>query len=43
MIKKDLKWNEQQNLDDENQGTTHNIEFQKKYTLQQWSIIFGML
>ena len=24
---KKLKWNEQQNLDDENQKTTHNIEF----------------
>ena len=27
MMEKDLKWNKQQNLDDENQETTHNIEF----------------
>ena len=26
MIKKNLKWNKQQNLDDENQEATHNIE-----------------
>ena len=45
MMEKDLKWNKQQNLDDENQETTHNIEFKKKTKniLQQWSIIFGML
>ena len=30
MMEKDLKWNKQQNLDDENQETTHNIEFKKK-------------
>ena len=27
MMEKNLKWNKQQNLDDENQETTHNIEF----------------
>ena len=27
MMEKDLKWNKQQNLDDENQEATHNIEF----------------
>ena len=45
MMEKDLKWNKQQNLDDENQEATHNIEFKKKakYTLQQRSITFGML
>ena len=26
MIEKNLKWNKQQDLDDENQKTTHNIE-----------------
>ena len=30
MMGKNLKWNKQQNLDDENQKTTHNIEFKKK-------------
>ena len=30
MMEKDLKWNKQQDLDDENQKTTHNIEFKKK-------------
>ena len=30
MMEKDLKWNKQQNLDDENQEATHNIEFKKK-------------
>ena len=46
MMEKDLEWNKQQDLDDENQEVTHNIEFLKKgkkYTLQQWSITFGML
>ena len=45
MMEKKLKWNKQQDLDDENQKATHNNEFKKKskYTLQQWSIIFGML
>ena len=43
MMEKNLKWNKQQNLDDENQKPTHNIEFKKKYTLQQRFIIFGML
>ena len=28
-MEKDLKWNKQQNLDDENQEATHNIEFKK--------------
>ena len=32
MMKKNLKWNKQQDLDDENQKTTHNIEFLKKNT-----------
>ena len=41
-MEKDLKCNKQ-NLDDENQKTTHNIEFKKKYILQQRSIIFGIL
>ena len=27
MMEKKLKWNKQQNLDDENQEATHNIEF----------------
>ena len=27
MMEKKLKWNKQQNLDDENQKITHNIEF----------------
>ena len=27
MMEKDLKWNKQQNLDDENQEATHNNEF----------------
>ena len=27
MMEKNLKWNKQENLDDENQKTTHNIEF----------------
>ena len=27
MIKKNLKWNKELNLDDENQEVTHNIEF----------------
>ena len=27
MMEKNLKWNKQQNLDDENQEATHNIEF----------------
>ena len=45
MMEKDLKWNKQKDLDDENHETTHNIEFLKKAknTLQQRSIIFGML
>ena len=30
MMEKNLKWNKQQDLDDENQKTTHNIEFKKK-------------
>ena len=30
MMGKKLKWNKQQNLDDENQETTHNIEFFNK-------------
>ena len=30
MMEKDLKWNKQQNLDDENQKAIHNIEFLKK-------------
>ena len=30
MIKKNLELNKQQNLDDENQKATHNIEFKKK-------------
>ena len=30
MMEKDLKWNKQQNLDDENQEATHNIEFKNK-------------
>ena len=30
MMGKKLKWNKQQNLDDENQKTIHNIEFLKK-------------
>ena len=41
-----FKWNKKkQNLNDENQEVTHNIEFKKKTKniLQQWSIIFGML
>ena len=44
MMEKDLKWNKQQDLDDEIQEATHNIEFKEKskYTLQQRSIIFGM-
>ena len=29
-MEKKLKWNKQQDLDDENQKTTHNIEFLKK-------------
>ena len=29
MIKKKLKWNKQQDLDDENQKATHNIELKK--------------
>ena len=32
MVEKKLKWNKQQNLDDENQEATHNIEFFKKKT-----------
>ena len=46
MMGKKFKWNKQQNLDDKNQETTHNIEFKKKTTkntLQQRSIIFKML
>ena len=43
MMGKKIKWNKQQDWDDENQETTHNIEFKKKDTLQQRSIIFGML
>ena len=27
MMEKDLEWNKQQDLDDENQEVTHNIEF----------------
>ena len=27
MMEKKLKWNKQQDLDDENQEATHNIEF----------------
>ena len=30
MMEKNLKWNKQQNLDDKNQKTTHNIEFSKE-------------
>ena len=30
MMEKDLEWNKQQNLDDENQEATQNIEFKKK-------------
>ena len=43
MMGKKLKWNKQQDLDDENQEATHNIDFKRKYTMQQRSIIFGML
>ena len=32
MMEKKLKWNKQQNLDDENQKTIHNIGFLKKNT-----------
>ena len=32
MMEKDLKWNKQQNLDDENQKTIHNIKKKKKKT-----------
>ena len=30
MVDENLKWDKQQNMDDENQETTHNIEFLKK-------------
>ena len=30
MMRKKLKWNKQQKLDDENQKATHNIEFYKE-------------
>ena len=33
MMENDLKWNKQENLDDENQKTTHNIDFFFKKTL----------
>ena len=33
MMEKKLKWNKQQDLDDENKKTTHNIEFKKNKTI----------
>ena len=40
MMGKNLKWNKQQDLDDENQKTTHNIEFKKKNTLYSNGLLF---